>query len=72
MSSHPANGVLRPLDRKRCGSTFQRASGLKSVTSAGEPTASVPPGRPNAFAGPAEKRAAKRSSESLPRETSRS
>ena len=41
-SSQPANGVLRPLETNRCGSTFQRASGSNRVTSAGEPGASVP------------------------------
>ena len=44
---------------RRTGRPSRRAVGSKSVTSAGEPGASVPPGRPKARAGPAEKSAAK-------------
>src|SRR5262249_34368861 len=72
VSSQPVKGVYLPFDRNRGGSPFTRVSGSKSVTSAGDPTASVPPGSPKTFAGPAENSAANRASESLPRRTSRS
>src|SRR5690554_737740 len=50
-SRQPANGVLRLLERKRSGSTVHAASRSMTVTSAGDPSARVPPGRRNACAG---------------------
>src|SRR5690606_30283311 len=50
-SFQPANGVLRLLERKRSGSTVHAASRSMTVTSAGDPSARVPPGRRNARAG---------------------
>src|SRR5690606_23930190 len=50
-SFQPAKGVLRLLERKRSGSTVHAASGSMTVTSAGDPSARVPPGRRNARAG---------------------
>ena len=41
---HPPKGVFRPLLSKREGSTFRLRARSRSVRSAGEPGASVPPG----------------------------
>src|SRR5690606_17374386 len=51
-SFQPAKGVLRLLERNLSGSTIHSASRSMTVTSAGEPTARVPPGSRNARAGP--------------------
>src|SRR5207245_4373665 len=69
---HPANGVLRPLLWNRAGSTLRVRSRSRTVTSAGERGASVPPGRPKTRAGPVEKTATRRVSGMRPGPTRRS
>src|SRR6185503_15006466 len=56
-TSHPSNGVFRPLERKLRASTRQRRAGSTSVRSAAAPAASVPAGRRRTRAGPTVMRA---------------
>src|SRR5256712_3993141 len=71
-SVQPPNGVLRLRDWNRDGSTVASASGSRIVTSAGAPTASVPPGRLSSRAGSRLQRAISVASGRSPGRTSRS
>src|SRR5689334_24964655 len=50
-SFQPMNGVLRDLERNESGETVHSWSRSNTLTSAGAPDCSVPPGIPRIFAG---------------------